>query len=83
MPPSDTLTGGIRCAEPSMVSTGLKGTLLALLSTVSWIGISNFAGNPYLFLLFDVSFLALAALALPKPRLYSYTFIAALMSLRF
>jgi len=43
----------------------------------------NYPGNGFLFLLFVASYTLMAGLALPKPRLYGYTFLAAFLFLGF
>jgi hypothetical protein len=61
----------------------VKITALVLFVMFSLIGISNFDGSPYIFLLFNASFFAMVSLALPRPRLFSYTFLVILLFLGF
>jgi hypothetical protein len=79
----NSLIGNTQHPGQLMNLTLLKCAVLFFFTATSWFVICNGDGNPYLFLLFNFSFLTMAALTLPKPRLYSYTFIAALLFLGF
>jgi len=60
----------------------LAGTLAAVLA-VAAIASACYPGSGLVFIFFNACFLALAALALPQPRLYVYTFLAAFLVLGF
>jgi hypothetical protein len=62
--------------------------LVLVLIAVSWLMLVlkaslNYPGSRWVFLLFASSYVLMAALAVPKPRLYGYTFLAAFLFLGF
>src|SRR5262249_49800139 len=44
---------------------------------------ARYPGSPLVFVFFNVSFIALAALVIPRPRIYAYTCLAGLLLLGF
>jgi len=59
-------------------ASAVLALLVAGAITAAW---TRYSGSAALFLLFNLSFVALAAAAVPRPRAYGYTVLAALLSL--
>jgi hypothetical protein len=77
------IAGGGEVAGSSASVSVIKIAALVLFVICSLIGVSSFDGSPYIFLLFNTSFFVMVSLALPRPRLFSYTFLVALLFLGF